>query len=93
MALIARPGPRKTWPNAATRVASTAVARAQQGNVTRSRVRARVEHVFGHQANAMGGKLVRTIGLVRAKMKIGMQNLTYNMSRFVLLRSVRASPL
>jgi IS5 family transposase len=67
-------------------------AREQQGNATRSRVRARVEHVFGHQANAMGGKLVRTIGLVRAKMKIGMQNLTYNMSRFVHLHSVQASP-
>jgi hypothetical protein len=67
-------------------------AREQQGNTTRSRVRARVEHVFGHQANAMGGKLVRTIGLVCAKTKIGMQNLTCNMSRFVHLRSVRASP-
>jgi len=55
-------------------------------------VRARVEHVFGHQANAMGGKFVRTIGLVRARMKIGMQNLTYNMSRFVYLRAMAASP-
>ena len=67
-------------------------AREQQGNATRSRVRARVEHVFGHQATAMGGKLVRTIGLVRAKMKIGMQNLTHNMSRFVHLQGARASP-
>ncbi|MCX7380946.1 MAG: IS5 family transposase [Alphaproteobacteria bacterium] len=66
-------------------------ARERQGNATRSRVRARVEHVFGHQATAMGGKLVRTIGLVRAKMKVGMQNLTYNMSRFVHLQSVQAS--
>lgn len=64
--------------------------REQQGNTTRSRVRARVEHVFGHQASAMGGKLVRTIGLVRAKMKIGMQNLTYNMSRFAYLRGMAA---
>ncbi len=56
--------------------------RERRGNTTRSRVRARVEHVFGHQANAMGGKLVRTIGLVRARAKIGMQNLAYNMSRF-----------
>lgn len=54
-------------------------------NTTRSRVRARVEHVFGHQASAMGGKLVRTIGLVRAKAKVGMQNLAYNMNRFVHL--------
>ena len=40
----------------------------------------------------MGGKLVSTIGLVRAKMKIGMQNLTHNMSRFVHLQGARASP-
>ena len=65
--------------------------REQRGNTTRSRVRARVEHVFGHQATAMGGKLVRTIGLVRAKLKIGMQNLTYNMSRFAHLRRAAAN--
>ena len=48
-------------------------------------VRARVEHVFGHQAVAMGGKFVRTIGMTRARMKIGMQNLVYNVRRFVCL--------
>lgn len=56
-------------------------AREQAGNTTRSRVRARVEHVFGHQATAMKSTLVRTIGLVRAKAKIGLMNLAYNMSR------------
>jgi IS5 family transposase len=66
--------------------------REQQGNTTRSRVRARVEHVFGHQATAMGGKLVRTIGLVRAKAKIGLQNLAYNLSRFACLQRMAASP-
>ena len=55
-------------------------------------MRARVEHVFGHQANAMGRKLVRTIGLVRARMKIGMQNLTYNMSRFTHLHRMVTNP-
>jgi hypothetical protein len=40
-------------------------------------VRVRVEHVFGAQTNDMGGTLVRTIGLVRAKAKIGMKNLAY----------------
>jgi len=29
----------------------------------------------------MGGKLVRTIGLARARFKIGMMNLVYNMCR------------
>jgi hypothetical protein len=47
-------------------------------------VRARVEHVFGAQA-AMGGHLVRTIGLQRAKVKIGLMNLVYNMLRLVQL--------
>jgi hypothetical protein len=43
-----------------------------------------VEHVFGAQ-DAMGGHFVRTIGLLRAKVKIGMMNLVYNMIRFVQL--------
>jgi len=54
-------------------------------NRGRSRIRARVEHVFGHQVTAMGGKLIRTVGLVRARLKIGLKNLTYNFQRFLLL--------
>jgi transposase, IS5 family len=49
--------------------------RQQAANTTRSRVRARIEHVFGDQENAMGGKFVRTIGIARAAVKIGMMNL------------------
>jgi IS5 family transposase len=67
-------------------------AREEKANATRSRVRARVGHVFGHQANAMGGKFVRTVGLVRVRAKIGMQNQAYNMSRFVYLHAMAASP-
>ena len=54
---------------------------AKGSNRTKSSVRVRVEHVFGAQANDMGGTLVRTIGLARAKAKIGMKNLAYNMRR------------
>ena len=55
-------------------------------NTTRSKVRARVEHVFGDQKNGMGAELVRTIGIdSRARCKIGMTNLVYNMRRFVCL--------
>ena len=43
--------------------------------------RVRVEHVFGAQANDMGDTLVRTIGLVRSKARIGMKKLAYNMRR------------
>ena len=39
----------------------------------------RVKHVFGAQAAHRGGHIVRTIGLQRAKMKIGLMNLVYNM--------------
>jgi IS5 family transposase len=56
----------------------------KQTNRTKSKVRARVEHVFGAQS-AMGGHWVRTIGLQRATVKIGLMNLVYNMMRLVQL--------
>jgi len=49
-------------------------------NRAKSKVRARVEHVFGAQAQ-MGGHIVRTIGAARAWVKIGLMNLVYNMVR------------
>src|SRR6516225_6558399 len=60
-------------------------------NTTRSKVRARVEHVFGDQKNGMGAELVRTIGIVRARYKIAMTNLVYNMRRFVCLERMAAA--
>ena len=53
-------------------------------NRIKSKTRARVEHVFGAQ-HAMGGHIVRTIGIARARAKIGMMNLVYNMRRLVQL--------
>ena len=47
-------------------------------NHAKSRIRARIEHVFGAQQNAPGGRIVRTIGIMRARAKIGLQNLVYN---------------
>jgi hypothetical protein len=55
-------------------------------------VRVRVEHIFGAQTNDMGGTLVRTIGVVRARAKIGMKNLAYNMRRLVQLRRLNPDP-
>ena len=65
--------------------------REKRGNKARSKVRARVEHVFGAQSNDMGGTLVRSIGLVRARARIGLKNLAYNMRRLVQLER-RAAP-
>jgi transposase, IS5 family len=57
----------------------------ENANRQKSRVRARIEHVFGAQQNSPGGRIVRTIGIARAKAKIGLQNLAYNMRRLVTL--------
>ena len=56
-----------------------------QANRKKSKVRARIEHVFGAQENAPGGRIIRTIGAVRARAKIGLQNLVYNVRRLVIL--------
>lgn len=63
--------------------------RERQGNYTRSKTRSRVEHVFGVQAQRAGNLLVRTIGLIRSKAKIGLRNLAYNLDRYVLLARKR----
>lgn len=67
-------------------------AQAQKSNRTKSTVRVRVEHIFGAQANDMGGTIVRTIGLARAKAKIGMKNLAYNMRRLGQLQRLNPCP-
>ena len=55
-----------------------------RANGRRSKVRAAVEHVFARQKDKM--KLfIRTIGISRAKVKIGMANIAYNMLRYVWL--------
>jgi tetrahydromethanopterin S-methyltransferase subunit G len=70
-----------------TSVCNDELSEAQKAaNTTRSKVRARVEHVFGDQKNGMGAEIVRTIGIVRARCKIGMTNLVYNMRRGWRLR-------
>jgi IS5 family transposase len=61
---------------------------AKGSNRTKSTVRVRVEHVFGAQANDMGGTLVRTIGIACAKAKIGLKNIAYNMRRLVQLHRI-----
>jgi len=53
----------------------------RQGNRTRSRIRCRIEHVFGVQAQMAGTLLLRTIGKARAEVKIGLRNLAYNIHR------------
>lgn len=58
--------------------------RTRRANARKSAVRAAVEHVFAQQKGPMG-LVVRTIGIARARVKIGLANLAYNMKRFVWL--------
>lgn len=62
----------------------------KQSNRTKSKTRARVEHVFGTWVMQMGGKLVRSIGIVRAKANLGLKNLTYNLMRYTFLQTQAA---
>jgi transposase, IS5 family len=55
----------------------------RRGNASRSSVRAVIEHIFAHQKGPMA-LCIRTIGIARARVKIGLANLTYNIRRLVL---------
>jgi len=66
--------------------------RDKQSNTEKSRVRVRVEHVFGSITNEQGGLCFRVIGAARNGFKIGMMNVVYNMRRFVTL-SRRGAPI
>lgn len=58
----------------------------RHANRRNARVRARVEHVFGAQQNNMGGMVVRSVGLIRAQVRLGLKNLAYNIQRVVFLQ-------
>jgi len=59
--------------------------RQKRGNHTRSKTRCRVEHIFGVQAMMAGDLILRSIGIVRGRAKIGLRNLAYNMFRYKML--------
>jgi IS5 family transposase len=58
-------------------------------NKLKSKIRCRIEHIFGVQKMRMGNEILRTIGIIRAKFQIGMRNLVYNRSRLVSLKRMK----
>lgn len=54
----------------------------RRANARKSSIRAKVEHVFGHQKNRYG-LFIRTIGLARAEAKLILANLAYNFDRLI----------
>ena len=65
--------------------------RTRRANARKSVVRSSVEHVFAYQKGKMG-LVIRTIGMARARVKIGLANLAYNLRRYVWLDS-RGAPV
>ena len=57
----------------------------RRANNAKSKIRARVEHVFAEQKDRMH-LFIRTVGIARARIKIGMTNLLYNIKRLIFLR-------
>jgi IS5 family transposase len=57
----------------------------KQSNREKSRVRSRVEHVFGYISRFMGGITIRTIGMERAEREICGMNLAYTLKRAAFL--------
>ena len=55
----------------------------KESNTQKSRIRVRVEHIFGFMTNSMNnGLFMRSIGIKRIKESIGLLNLTYNLFRY-----------
>lgn len=54
-------------------------------NKRKSRVRVRIEHVFGFMTGTLHGITVRSIGMARAKFNVGLTNLVYNLCRYEIL--------
>lgn len=51
----------------------------KDSNRLKSKVRSRVEHVFGFMEQSMKGLIFRGVGIVRATFNIGLTNLVYNL--------------
>jgi transposase, IS5 family len=62
----------------------------RRANSAKSQIRCKVEHVFAEQKDRMD-LFIRTIGIARATMKIGLANLVYNIKRLLFLRRCAAA--
>lgn len=58
----------------------------QNQNRKKSKVRARIEHIFGFMTNSMNGMYIHCRSLARATATIGLMNITYNLFRLIQLK-------
>ncbi|MCX7899202.1 MAG: transposase [Methylocystis sp.] len=62
----------------------------RRANAEKSKIRSHVEHVFAEQKDRMGLS-IRTVGVARARVKIGMANLVYNFKRLIFPQRTAAA--
>ena len=62
----------------------------KMNNRRKSRIRCRIEHIFVFMTGAMHGITIRSIGITRAWMNIGITNLVYNFCRYSYLKRASA---
>jgi IS5 family transposase len=65
----------------------------KENNREKSKIRARVEHVFGTIYNSFGPVIVRSIGKARANCQIALKNLVYNMCRVESIKRLDLMPV
>lgn len=63
----------------------------QKRNNQKSKVRVRVEHIFGFMENSMQGMYIYNKGIKRVSAVIGLMNLTYNLCRLTQLKVTLSS--
>jgi len=61
----------------------------KESNTKKSRIRARVEHVFGFMEQSMKGLVLKSVGMIRATGIIGLINLTYNLFRYEQIKRLK----
>ena len=58
----------------------------KESNRKKSKIRCRIEHIFGFMTNSMNGINIRSIGIDRAWFNIGLMNLVYNICWYEFLK-------
>lgn len=61
----------------------------KKSNRKKSKIRCRIEHIFGFMTTSLHGLTLRCIGKVRADFNIGITNLIYNMCRVDIIARYR----
>jgi IS5 family transposase len=62
----------------------------RRANRRRSKIRCRIEHVFGMQTKITKDTIIRTVGRLRVAVKIGLRNIAYNIWRMTAILRIAA---